>query len=183
MFFVSKCSTLLFVFDLIATVLAAAVPPNTSHGHQVRSVKQEKLNLPLHNVSANLPPTADFGLEITGGRTILNSRGCFFDIIVALSGLSAVDFDGHVDNPETISSPNVFGVALHMSGPQGRGGFDVKYMIWGLALAAKWMTDERNFRDWQFELAWDRRVVGALCSHLRHLEKASHRIVRPRGRE
>lgn len=46
-----------------------------------------------------------------------------------------------------------------MSGPNPAGGFDTKYMIWGLVRATRYMKYGNDFRNYKFRLRWKNVVV------------------------
>ncbi|KAL8829032.1 MAG: hypothetical protein Q9191_002243 [Dirinaria sp. TL-2023a] len=112
------------------------------------------------NVSARLPPQG-FAFEVSGGTRPLNERGCFGVAISAFSDLAYSQLDSVSPAAKSYQLLQYPDIILNLAGPRGRG-FTVKYMIWGLTTAMKYMVDYHEFQNWRFDLKWQRNLVGTI---------------------
>lgn len=95
--------------------------------------------------------------------TPLYKNDCFGITMLALARLGKSTLDSF-SGPLKFQSNSYPDVILLLDGGQSStraGPFNIKYMIWGLILAMKQMTDREEFRNWRFELNWQGIVVGS----------------------
>ncbi|KAL9605308.1 MAG: hypothetical protein Q9179_001482 [Wetmoreana sp. 5 TL-2023] len=126
-----------------------------------RAIENETLYTPPSNLSALKPPR-EFTYNLAGGSVPLNNRGCFQLTIHALATLVKAQYVSREPTSTYLRVPSAPGMALSLSGVHQGGGFDVRFMIWGLTLAIKRMVDQERFRNWRFTLRWRGDLVGTL---------------------
>ncbi|KAL8738767.1 MAG: hypothetical protein Q9181_000484, partial [Wetmoreana brouardii] len=113
------------------------------------------------NLSALKPPR-EFTFDLAGGSVPLNKRGCFQLTIIALATLAKAPYVSREPASTYLRIPSAPAMALSMSGLYPGGGFDVRFMIWGLTLAIKRMVDQERFLNWRFTLRWRGDLAGTL---------------------
>lgn len=99
---------------------------------------------------------------ITGGSIHLGNKECFLITLGALNSLVKLPIDGRSLASKYFRSQQVPDIALYFNGKHAEGGFDVRYMIWGLNRAIAYMVDRQLFFDWRFTLRWQNKFVGYL---------------------
>ena len=161
---------LTFVFSLLILCLAALIPVSspTANSLQTHRSKIAAENAAFvmsgFNISAKLPPP-HFNIDISLGIVSLSSKGCFYFTIRTLYALTRVPFDSRSRFSMVLQFPEFPDIALSLTGPYEGGGYDTRYIVWGLALAAKYMVNRNSFRDWYFTLRLQDAVKGTIWYH------------------
>ena len=146
--------------NLSLYALAVAVPQTnislSSSTHQLS---------PPKDLTATLPPSA-FAISTipTSSTTALPTHTVFALAIQALLSFVSLPFASFIPRGKVLRLPSYPGYALHIRGPSTvpAGAFEIKYAIWGVALAANYMVDQNAFRDFDFEWKWLGKPVGSL---------------------
>ena len=159
----TRLSLIFLLITLMGTLLVLSHPTLGGGGlesHKSDLVERQSLSIPILNFSANLPPT-DFSFDVTKGSRDADSRGCFWLALKAVSDLAKHPFDGTFPGSWMSKYPHDHRLMLVLSG-SNVAEFKVKYMIWGLLSAIKYMNDRDEFQNYQFTLRWHRQVVGSI---------------------
>ncbi|KAG7009656.1 hypothetical protein G7Y79_00002g007710 [Physcia stellaris] len=153
---------ILFVSQL-ATLKSAYPTSDSDHlSFQQPHLERSALRPPITNVSANLPP---LGFTFTADRDTrsADSRTVFWLVVTAIADLSKQPFDGFADEAWMVKKPGSGGMFILLSNPShDHGGFDVKYMIWGLMSAIRYMDAQGLFRNFRFTLKFGNEIVGTI---------------------
>ena len=146
---------------IINLVFASALPRDASN--RAKSLDSRVLTYPLSNFSVS-PPPRDFTIQVNVGSIPLGRITCFEATVTALSQLSELDFNARSTTKQIIrpAAYQARRLALYLAGPYRRGGFDNRYIIWGLTLAMECMTGRNGFMDHQFVLYWQGARVGLI---------------------
>ncbi|KAL8897643.1 MAG: hypothetical protein Q9192_002473 [Flavoplaca navasiana] len=108
-------------------------------------------------LSATLPPPG-FILGPAEVGTVSVYIGTVFALVNdALGSLAAEPFESRISRPQISEYPIA---RLTLSGPHDRGGFDVKYMVWGLTLVIRRMVDINSFRNYRYNAKLNGDSVG-----------------------
>ncbi|KAL8840875.1 MAG: hypothetical protein Q9170_001139 [Blastenia crenularia] len=112
------------------------------------------------NLTAFLPPRGfSISTSTTHSSSVpLPSHSIFALTIQALLSLVSLPFTSSIPRAKALRLPAFPGIVLTLSGPKG--GFEIRYAIWGLTTAIKYMIDEQAFRDFDFDLRWLGGSVG-----------------------
>ena len=82
---------------------------------------------------------------------------------MAVADLAKEPFDSSLEQAWMIKKPSSGGIFVLLSNPtHPQGGFEVKYMIWGLLSAIRYMDAQNLFRGFRFKLKWQERDVGTI---------------------
>lgn len=82
---------------------------------------------------------------------------------MAMADLAALDFESSTDESLVIKKPRTGGMILTLSDPNHpRGGFKIKYMVWGLLSAIRYMDGRGEWRNYRFTFKWQGKIVGSL---------------------
>lgn len=124
----------------------------------------EPSTIPRSNTSASLPPT-DFSIRVNAGTIPIGPTACFEAVTTALYQLAELDFSARSISRQVVRPMplQIRRLALYLTGPYRRGGFDNKYIIWGLTLAIEQMVGGAEFLNHQFVLFWRGTRVGMLA--------------------
>ncbi|KAL8837771.1 MAG: hypothetical protein Q9170_002389 [Blastenia crenularia] len=118
-------------------------------------------SIALPSLSASLPPP-DFSLIPISGAIYLEPRLVWWLTTSVYTQLVKSHFDGRIDKRSTQRSTLHPGAALILNGPGPEGGYDVKHMVWGLTLAAKYIVDNNEIRNRRFTLKRGQEYVGTI---------------------
>ena len=157
------CSVLIFVFGFAIIAFTESISSHSiiiDRSKDFLEVEREIPTSQAANVSARLPPQG-FAFEVYSGGSPLDERKCFAVAISAISDLARQNFYSRLPSAKSYQLPEYPDVALSLTGPGGRG-FYVKYMIWGVTTAIKYMVDHNQFTNLHFALMWQGNLVGSV---------------------
>lgn len=109
-------------------------------------------------LSTHRPPR-DFTFTVDGGSSPFYYKHCFAGIVRALNIFSQTSFDAPYP---TTYEWRTGSLRIIIRGPLAGGGFQTRYGIWGLQVAANHMVETGSFRSFSFTLRWQGAVVGTL---------------------
>lgn len=115
----------------------------------------------LFNVSAP-PPPADFSIDISRWGIPLNSKDCFYLTVLTYAYLAQQPFYGTAPTMRRANMPGFPNTFLTLSGPYEHGGFDTRYMVYGLIMAITYMNDHNDFQANKFTLRIGNQMVGLI---------------------
>ena len=150
------------LFSQLATEVFTYPTFDSSHDSPTLLSRRSALGLPVANISANLPPIG-FTVDIDHDTKDVDSRACFWLTLMAVADLATNPFDSTIDESWVIKKPGSGGMMLSLSGRSNpRGGFKVKYMIWGLVSAIRYMDSQDDWRNYRFTLKWQGNEIGSI---------------------
>lgn len=120
-------------------------------------------------LSATLPPTGFTLGPAEVGTVSIDPRTVFSLVAHALGSLAAEPFESRISQPQIHEH---VGGRLTLSGPYTGGGFDVKYMVWGLTLVIRKMVDNSSFRNYRYNTKINGNSVGHVWIMYKTLAKA-----------
>ncbi|KAL9011934.1 MAG: hypothetical protein Q9173_003271 [Seirophora scorigena] len=108
---------------------------------------------------SSLRPPGDFTFTVGGGSRHVHYKYCFAGIVRGLNEFAQRPFDALHPAPYDSLASNL---RIIIRGPLAGGGFQARYGIWGLQIAANHMVETGGFRSFRFTLRWQGELVGTL---------------------
>lgn len=119
------------------------------------------LNSRLPNLTAGIPdPPPNFGLEYNIGGAKLNVTACLMNTISALKELALGDWLAAIADGTEYRLDSYPEVGIVFNTARRKRTIQARCVIWAIVLGVYSMIDRKRFEFAQFEMSWDREVIG-----------------------
>ena len=146
-------------FSLFVAYLPYEAASRISTRGSLQSIFQNISNAGSENLNLDFTPDQRFRIRSAYDQPRLRPLACLMDALNGLAMLADLDFLSRLPGILRINLPGYSDVELEFEPVSPALNIEVRFMVWGLYAGIYDMVTSKKWRDVEFDLLWDERLV------------------------